>query len=183
MYLVRLPVHVREVTSYVLPDRFALVIDGQITAASHYVSVFVMVSDYNTHGYSTVFLVLSPSQNEEKMTADVHINILHLMMWIFGTEPKNVVVLVGAICFVHKLISRKMDIQLIDCPSHRFEPAVKEIISKRQYLVSFVHRLMCKFRSPHCLPRSYLVSLAWKKKWTTKRAGAVRTICCSGIQN
>lgn len=134
--------------STILPDRFALVFDGQTTPEAHYVAVFATFPDKTETGFKEICLALSPMENEETQDANEHITFLHFVLSIFQKTMVNVVALIGDNCSVNQSISAKLGIPLIGCASHRFQLAVQEILKDYEVVIGEVNSLMVKLRTP-----------------------------------
>lgn len=147
-YLAALTTRVELKISTALPDRFALVFDGQTTPEAHYVAVFATYPNENASGYLAACLAMSPLEDETTHSAEEHVEFLRFVLSVFGKDVSNVVALIADNCNVNRSISTKMGVPLIGCASHRFQLAVKEILKEDEGVITQVKQLMTKLRTP-----------------------------------
>lgn len=79
----------------ILPDRIALVFDGQTFKDAHYVGVFATFSAANCNGFELVCLAMSLMEDETTQTAYQHIDFLSYVLSVFGKSFENVLSNVG----------------------------------------------------------------------------------------
>ena len=131
-----------------LPDKFALVFDGWTTTDYHYVAVFATFPVENNIGYEAVFLAFSPFEDDSSQDAAHHLDYVKWVLNYFGKSLENVVAIIGDNCATNLLFSSLAETSFVGFASHRFNLAVKDIISENTHIVNRVHELMKKLRTP-----------------------------------
>lgn len=129
-----------------LPDKFALVFDGWTRFNTHYLAIFAMYLDGNQQ--KAVLLAIAPPIDEESYDADEHITFIEHTLDIYGKCLKNVCVLSADNCETNRSISRKTNIPLVGCSSHKFNLAVKHHLESPEHrgAIKAVHDLMVELR-------------------------------------
>ncbi len=136
----------------------------------HFVAVFATFPSVSSeHGYSKVLLSFSPMGEGDELTAEMHHTFVSDVLHSYGKSWSNVAALVGDNCSTNKLFAKKADCKLIGCASHRFNLAVKDIMSPYEDLLAKVNSLMKKLRN--IIPSAKLRKLTHLKP---KSANATR---------
>lgn len=73
---------------------------------------------------------IAPPINEESYSANEHIVFIQATLQLFGKNLQNVFCFVGDNCETNQSISRKTEIPLIGCYSHKVNLAVKKYLEK-----------------------------------------------------
>ena len=128
-YMNELAVHVEKKISHLLPKRMALIFDGWSTGSTHYLAVFASLSTENENGYSNRLLTLSPMGNECSLSAQKHYDFLNHILGLYSNSWSNVDCLIGDNVSTNKCIANYAGLPLIGCSSHRFNLAVRDILS------------------------------------------------------
>lgn len=127
-----------------LPNRFAITFDGWAGGDTHYVSVFAVFPADNVNGYDRFLLACSPMENEDSLNANEHYEFLEWVLALFEKSMDNVVAVIGDNCSTNRAMSRRIGPTFVGCHSHRFNLAVKDMISEDEDLVQIVRCLMKK---------------------------------------
>ena len=132
-----------------LPQFFGLMIDGwtEMGSSTHYLGVFGFISDKSTGQSVCPLLAFSPLIDESSYTADSHIEFLEFVLKVYDKSIQNVKFLVCDNENLNKSISRKLNIPMIGCESHRLNLAVKAALIDAQQEMDLVMELMKKLSS------------------------------------
>lgn len=139
---------VEQKISNILPDKFALMFDGWSTNDAHYIGIFAVFASNHTHGYSRVLLGLTPLENEQSQSSNEHYELFCFILDLFGKSVDNVVALIGDNCATNRSLSRLFECGFVGCASHRFNLAVKDLMSDKSDIINNVRELMKKLRNP-----------------------------------
>lgn len=130
-YVENLTELVEKKLSQLLPEKFALILDGWSTTNTHYIGIMAIFRSENTNGYSSVLLGLSPLENEETQCANEHYDLLNYVLGIYGKGVANVVALIGDNRGTNRSLSRLFFCSFVGCASYRFNLAVKDCYHTR----------------------------------------------------
>ena len=132
-----------------LPQFFGLMIDGwtEMGSSTHYLGVFGLFSDKSTGQSVCPLLAFSPLIDESSYTTDSHIAFLEFVLNVYDKSIQNVKFLVCDNENLNKSISRKLNVPMIGCASHRLNLAVKAALIDAQEEMDLVMKLMKKFLS------------------------------------
>ena len=134
--------------SSILPDKFAIIIDGWSKSSNHFVGVFAsFASDNEPCGYQTVMLAFSPMLTEESFTAKDHFDFLTWVLQLFEKSFQNVVAICGDNVEVNKCLANMCNLPLIGCASHRFNLGVEEFLKPNEAILCKVNQLMGKLKN------------------------------------
>lgn len=147
-YVENLTELVEKKLSQLLPEKFALMLDGWSTTNTHYIGIMAIFRSENTNGYSSVLLGLSPLENEETQCANEHYDLLNYVLGIYGKGVANVVALIGDNCATNRSLSRLFSCSFVGCASHRFNLAVKDLLLPHKDIILKVAEMMKKLRAP-----------------------------------
>lgn len=100
-----------------LPDRFTLVLEKQMTPNAHYVAVFASSSDGD--GHRAVCLALSSMEGETTQEASEHIRFMELVLHVIGKCLSKVAAFVWNNFANNRLISNSLEIFFIGYVLHR----------------------------------------------------------------
>lgn len=132
-YIHKLALCVEQKLSAKLPDRFV------ITSG-----VFSTFSSNACVGYDNSLLATSPMEDETKQGASEHCHYLLFVLSLFGKNMFCVVALVKDNTDTNRVCAREFDCLFVRWFCHRFQLAVKNIISNHEYIDGEVHSLMRK---------------------------------------
>ena len=129
-----------------LSQFFGLMIDGwtEMGSSTHYLGVFGLFSDKSTGQSVCPLLAFSLLIDESSYTADSHIAFLEFVLNVYDKSIQNVKFLVCDNENLNKSISRKLNIPMIGCASHRLNLAVKAALIDAQQEMDLVMKLMKK---------------------------------------
>lgn len=145
-----------------LPDKFSIIFDGWSSLGSHFVSIFASFPFENSLGYKVVLLAVSPMENEDSLSSAEHLDFLKYTLSIYGKSIENVVAMVGDNENTNKAFARLAGCPFIGCASHRFNLAMKDIISEYRDEITKVNDLMKKL--------SYQIPAAKLRRFTHLKA-------------
>jgi len=137
-----------------LPQKFCLVFDGWSHLQTHFLGVYATFPSRSPTGYSKILLGFSPFESEQSTNADAHIDYFEFVLKLFDKEFSNVTAIVGDNCSVNHSIATKIghvsNTGFIGCASHRYNLALKNLITKHASEVSVekVRNLMKSLRKP-----------------------------------
>lgn len=143
-YLRNLTEHVEKKIAALLPEKFAVVFDGWSGGDTHYVSIFATFPSEHTMGYDSVLLGCSPMGDEDSLDATEHYRFVEEVLKIFGKSWDNVAALVGDNCSTNRCFTRRVGPLFVGCYSHRYNLAMKDVISLSLPEVGHVRELMRK---------------------------------------
>lgn len=109
-------------------DKFALSFDRWSSFQTHF-CVLRIISSRELIGKSRVLLAFCPFGNAEQLTADEHKDVLNFVLSVSVKKRKTVVCLIGDIYSSKKSFPSKLNLAMIGCYSHRFNLALKDILS------------------------------------------------------
>jgi len=115
--------------------------------STHYVAVFAGYQHPVTTEYNEVLLAISPTLEETELGAAAHIELFESTMALYNLTKDNIICVIGDNCSANQSISRRWEIPLVGCASHRFNLAVKRWISEQPGLedaLEAVNTLMSK---------------------------------------
>lgn len=147
-YMSRLTATVEKKIAKLLPNKFALVIDGWSSSGTHYLAVFATFASSNSKEYSSILLGFSPFEDETSLNADSHYEYIGFVLSEFNKSFDNVVALVADNCAVNISLVNKIGCGFIGCASHRFNLAMKDMIKDDTILIEKVQAVMQKLRWP-----------------------------------
>lgn len=125
-----------------LPDKFAIVIDGWSEAGCYYLGTYASFPANNSLGYKTRLLSFSPLEDETTHSADQHLESLKYVLSLFGKSFKNVIAIIADNCATNRSLSRLAGTHFIGCASHRYNLAVKDVVSANMHLIEKVKKIM-----------------------------------------
>ncbi len=131
-----------------LPDKFALGIDGWTVSHVHYISMYATFPSKNEVGPRKLLLVFSPFDEEVFQSAAAHLSFTEFQLDLFGKSFKYVVGLIGDNCSTNHAFANLPDYPFIGCASHRLNLVVTEILSHHSRIIEQVRSIMEKLRSP-----------------------------------
>ncbi|MEM9079038.1 MAG: hypothetical protein AAGC43_18510 [Bacteroidota bacterium] len=143
-YLHKLTIVVEKKVAERLPDKFAIIFDGWSGGDTHFVGVYATFPSNNSLGYEKILLSCSPMENEDFLDSNEHYEYLKFVLDLYGKNIDSVVEIVGDNCSTNRCMSRIIGPIFVGCHSHRFNLALKDIISKHQVTVDAVQALMKK---------------------------------------
>ena len=135
----------RKITK-VLPDRFAIIIDGWIKASTLYVGVFATYASEELGNFHQVLLAFSPLFSETEFGAEQHFDLISWVLNLYEKTMENLVAIIGDNVSVNKALATKCGVPLIGCASHRFNLAVNEYVKPNKELIEKVNLLMNKLK-------------------------------------
>lgn len=80
-----------------------------------------------------ILLSFSTSEDKANHTADEHFQYMNYVLLYFDKTWDNIVAIVGENCSVNASLAQKVARPLVVCASYRFNVAVKDKISAKQY--------------------------------------------------
>ena len=146
----------------VLPDKFALVIDGWTKNSTHFVAIFVSFHADTKVGFEQVMLAFSPMNSETSFRASDHFGFIEWVLGLYGKSLDNVVAVIGDNVSTNQALADMCKKPLIGCASHRFNLAMKKILGSIRIIDVENHRPHGKIENP-------------KNEWKTKKVLALAT--------
>lgn len=101
-------------------------------------------------------------KNEETQNANEHYEFILFVLSVYGKTMQNVVAVVGDNCNTNRAMSRRIGPIFVGCYSHRFNLAVRDLLSKYKKVTSKVQQVMKKL--------SYSIPAAQLRKLTPLKA-------------
>ena len=141
-YMDKLVVAVEKEVTETLPKNFGIICDGWSDCFTHYFAVFDCFQDLETKNAKTHLLALSPVLEEEKLTAESHVDFIRATLNFFKRDVSSLIFLVGDNENLNKCIANFLDIPLIGCASHRLNLAAKLFLTEHETLLEKVQLLM-----------------------------------------
>lgn len=133
----------------ILPDKFALVLDGWSDGATHYVGVFASFPSNDSVRFSSRLLSFSPLGDEGSQSSREHVEFLTFQLEeVYKKSWCNVVCIVADNCNTNKAIANSVGVPLVGCASHRFNLAVEDILQEDDDFVQKIYAIMSKLRNP-----------------------------------
>lgn len=144
-YLSLLTSEVESLISAKLPDSFAIVFDGWSNGDTHYVSIFATYPYSCPLGYSKILLAMSPLGAEDNFSADAHYDLIKFVVTIvFGKSMECIVAIIGDNCNTNRALGRHFNAHFVGCYSHRFNLAVKDVLTNNTLTIEKVQKIMKK---------------------------------------
>ena len=131
----------------VLPDKFALVIDGWTKNSTHFVAIFVSFHADTKVGFEQVMLAFSPMNSETSFRASDHFGFIEWVLGLYGKSLDNVVAVIGDNVSTNQALADMCKKPLIGCASHRFNLAMKKFLDPFESLMSKITDLMGKLKT------------------------------------
>jgi len=132
----------------VLPQHFALMIDGWSEGVMHYVAIICCFTVEGT--YNEVLLTMSPLPDQTSLNAAQHVLLVQETLAQYNRSIENVVAIIGDNCRVNSKTAKELGIPLIGCASHKFALAVNAWIAAQPGLdaaLDKVNKVMVKLRT------------------------------------
>ncbi len=147
-YMERLITVVEKKITKILPSKFALVVDCWSSSRTHFFAVFALFPASNELEYDTVLLGFSPFENKENMNAANHVSFLKCVLDVYGKSFENVAALIADNCAVNISFGRMIGCRFIGSASHRYNLAMRGIISGDSELIEKIRKWMQKLGNP-----------------------------------
>lgn len=81
------------------------------------------------------------------MATNAHVEFVSFVLDVFQNSWTNVAALIGDNCATNKSFSRQAGCRFIGCASHRFNLAVKDILSQNEDIVMLIRALIVRLRN------------------------------------
>ena len=133
--------------SRTLPDTFSLIFDGWTHITTHYLGVLASWPSDTQGEYNFALLALSPLEDETSLSAAQHESFIRFVLSVYGRTSDNVICVIADNAGTNKAIAAALGTKFIGCASHRFNLAMKSILSSYEYLIGKVQLLMKKVRN------------------------------------
>lgn len=146
-YMIALTTLVESKISDILPDKFAVVLDGWSAGDTHYIAIFATFPQRPGPGFRRFLLAFSPMGDETRLDAAEHKTLLDFVLSVFGKTCANVVCISGDNCSTNKSFASLVGCRFQGCVSHRFNLAVKDFLSEHTDTVTVVRNMMKKLRN------------------------------------
>ena len=147
-YMSLLTTTVEREISKLLPERFAIIIDGWSKSSTHFLAVFASFPSNEENGYSTVLLAFSPLFDETSFTAKAQYDfVVWVIENVFKRSLTDVVAVIGDNCETNKAMCNLGGFNFVGCASHRFNLAVKKLLEEHEPLLVKVNALMSKLKN------------------------------------
>ena len=131
--------------------------DGWSGGDTHYTAVFAAYPADNECGFKKFLLAISPMGDEDSLDASQHYEYVKYVLEVHGKKFENVVAIVGDNTATNKSFARRVGPFFQGCYSHRYNLAMKDIISSYSFVIDKVHELMKKLK--YQIPAAKLRSL------------------------
>ena len=120
----------------ILPDKFALVIDGWTKNSTHFVAILANFHAETKVGFEQIMLAFSPMVSETSFRAIDHFGFIEWVLGRYGKSLDNVVAVIGDNVSTNKALADMCKTPLIGCASHRFNLAMKKFLDPFESLIS-----------------------------------------------
>ena len=101
---------------------------------------------YNDRGYDERLLTISPTCDETKLNADQNFEFLTYILGLYNKSWSNVACLIGDKCSTNKSVSNRAGVPFQGCASHRFNLAMRDILSTEKVNLPKIKEIMKKLR-------------------------------------
>lgn len=146
-YMGLMKAHVENKISAIHPKQFSLIYEGWTHSDTHYVGVVFAFLAKTLTGYKTVLLGFAPFDDERSLGCEQHMHLFKFFLSVFKKDIGNVAALFGDNVSVNKSVATNLGLRFVGCAIHRFNLAVKDVISKNGDLVPLIHSMMSKIRN------------------------------------
>lgn len=97
--------------------------------------------------YETIFLALTPLDDETSLDTKGHFEMVEFVLSeIFRKTLSKCVALIGDNISTKKAVATLLRFGFVDCASHQFNLAVKQLVSDYRSVVHSIHSVMIKLR-------------------------------------
>ncbi len=147
-YMDRITTHVEKKITKILPSKFELLVDGWSALDTNYLAVFETFTANTETKYDQVLLGFAPFESEENMKAENQVDFIKFVLDLFDKSLHNVVSVTADNTNVNVKFVRSIGCGFVYCAIHRFQLAIKDIISTHSQLIEKVRNLLKKLRNP-----------------------------------
>ena len=144
-YMPLLSVKEEQEVSNVLPEKFALMVDGWTCGSEHYIGVLAAYPSFQSD-FNVVLLAFSTLFDETSQGSREQCDFNNYTLEQYGKSLKNVVALIADNCETKKTLSELCEVPLIGCYSQRLALAVRDYLKPNDHLICKINTMMGKHK-------------------------------------